>query len=332
MDFLTNLGVGFGISVISLCALRTWRARSWGAISRVAHLKDKTLDGQIIVITGGNTGLGFHAAEDFARRGAGSVILACRSTTRGNEAAIKIRETTGFQNIEVLQLDLANLENVKNFSQTLKEKYSSIDCLVCNAGVWFPMDQNAKTEDNLEINTGVNHLGHFLLTNLLISNLKRVVIVSSGLMMSGKIDMDDSRQFIDGRKPKEGEKVPKHTPIGYCDSKLMNSVFARELAERHQNLSVVCIGPGWCKTQLARNVGLSLTKKILMAPFAFLFMRTSQEGAQNIIHAVLEEESFFKSGYFYRDFFATKENQKVDENMELSPQFWTLSEEVTKLK
>ena len=59
-------------------------------------------------------------------------------------------------------------------------------------------------------------------------------------------------------------------------------------------MSVICIGPGWCKTELARNVGLSLTKKILMAPFAFLFMRTSQEGAQNIIHAVLEEPSFFK--------------------------------------
>ena len=58
---------------------------------------------------------------------------------------------------------------------------------------------------------------------------------------------------------------------------------------------VVCVcPPGWCKTELARNVGLSLTKKILMAPFAFLFMRTSQEGAQNIIHAVLEEPSFFK--------------------------------------
>ena len=96
------------------------------------------------------------------------------------------------------------------------------------------MNQNAQTEDHLEMNTGVNHLGHFLLTNLLISNLKRVVVVSSGLMMSGKIDMDDSRQFIDGRKPKEGEKGPKHAPIGYCDSKLMNAVFARELAERHQ--------------------------------------------------------------------------------------------------
>ena len=59
-------------------------------------------------------------------------------------------------------------------------------------------------------------------------------------------------------------------------------------------MSVICLGPGWCKTELARNVGLSLTKKILMAPFAFLFMRSSQEGAQNIIHAVLEEESYLK--------------------------------------
>ena len=92
-----------------------------------------------------------------------------------------------------------------------------------------------------------------------------------------------------------------------------------------------------------------------MAPFAFLFMRTGREGAQNIIHAVLEEDSYFKvisrkkwnckqtaenkkffpfqSGYFYRDFqLATRENKRVDENMEISAQFWALSEEVTKLK
>ena len=61
-----------------------------------------------------------------------------------------------------------------------------------------------------------------------------LVIVSSGLMVHGKIDMDDSRQFIEGRKPKENEKVPKHAPIGYCDSKLMNAVFARELATRYK--------------------------------------------------------------------------------------------------
>ena len=188
---------------------------------------------QIIVVTGGNTGLGYYAAEEFARRGATSIILACRSLSRGNEAAERIRETTGLENVEVLQLDLANMDNIRTFSQNLLEKYPTIDCLVCNAGVWFPMNQGAKTDDQFEANVGVNHLGHFLLTNLLVNNVKKVVLVSSGLMMSGKIDMDDSRQFIDGRKPKEGEKVPKHAPIGYCDSKLMNAVFARELAQKH---------------------------------------------------------------------------------------------------
>ena len=95
-------------------------------------------------------------------------------------------ETTGHSNVEVLQLDLANLENIKNFASEIKEKISQIDCLVCNAGVWYPMDLNSKTEDGFEANVGVNHLGHFLLTNLLLGKVKRVVIVSSGLMMSGK--------------------------------------------------------------------------------------------------------------------------------------------------
>lgn len=156
--------------------------------------------------------------------------------TRGNEAADKIKNSTGHPNVQVLQLDLANLENIKNFASEIKEKFPKIDTLVCNAGVWFPMEENKKTDDNLEIHTGVNHLGHFLLTNLLIGQLNRVVVVSSGLMMSGKIDLDDSRQFIEGRRIPEGERKPKHAPIGYCDSKLMNAIFARELAIRHKVL------------------------------------------------------------------------------------------------
>ena len=83
-------------------------------------------------------------------------------------------------------MDLANLENIRCFATEVQERFSKIDCLVCNAGVWFPMDQKAQTEDGLEVNVGVNHLGHFLLTNLLIGKVQRIVIVSSGLMMQGK--------------------------------------------------------------------------------------------------------------------------------------------------
>ena len=141
---------------------------------------------KVILVTGGNTGLGYHAAEEFARRGAEKVILACRNTEKGNEAAEKIKSMTGHENVYVLQLDLANLENIRNFVSELEVRFPPIDSLVCNAGVWFPMDQGAKTDDGFEMNVGVNHLGHFLLTNLLISKIKRVVLVSSGLMMSGK--------------------------------------------------------------------------------------------------------------------------------------------------
>jgi len=262
-------------------------------------------------------------------------------------------QSTGTSNVEVVQLDLANIENIQKFAEDIKERISEIDCLVCNAGVWYPMDLQAKTDDGFEANVGVNHLGHFLLTNLLLGKVKRVVIVSSGLMMSGKVDVEDSRQFIDGRKVQEGERVPKHAPLGYCDSKLMNAIFARDLAQRHLEIPVVCVGPGWCKTELARNVPFPWYKKVLLAPIAFLFMRSSKEGAQNIMHAVLEDADnlrvlknkfltllysnflFFslQSGYFYRDFqLAQRENTKVDGLMEISSQLWSLSEEVTKLK
>ena len=166
------------------------------------------------MITGANTGLGYHAAEDFARRGAASIIFACRNLSRGQEAANKIKEATGNPNLHVYQLDLANLQSIKTFAQDVKEKVDKIDCLVCNAGVWFPMNLEAKTDDNLEMNVGVNHLGHFLLTNLLMGKVERVVIVSSGLMMSGKVDLDDSRQFMEGRRIREGDSVPKHAPVG----------------------------------------------------------------------------------------------------------------------
>lgn len=185
------------------------------------------------MITGGNTGLGYHTAEELTRRGASSVILACRSIARGEEAAAQIKKLTGSNNVQVIPLDLGSFQSIHNFAQIIKEKFPNIDCLVCNAGIWVPMEKQVKTEDGLEGHVGINHLGHFLLTNLLIGNVQRVVVVSSGLMLSGKIDLEDSRQFLDGRKIHDGDHVPKHAPIGYCDSKLMNAVFARELASRH---------------------------------------------------------------------------------------------------
>ncbi len=83
--------------------------------------------------------------------------------------------------------------------------------------------------------------------------------------------------------------MPKYAPVGYCDSKFMNAMFSRELANRFPDVKVICVGPGWCKTELARNVEIPWYKKVLFAPIAFMFMRSSSQGAQNIIHAVVED-------------------------------------------
>lgn len=112
---------------------------------------------------------------------------------RGEEAAAQISKLTGSNNVQVIPLDLASFQSIRDFAQAVKDKYETIDCLVCNAGIWVPMEKQVKTEDGLEAHVGINHMGHFLLTNLLIGHVKRVVVVSSGLMLSGKIDLDDSR-------------------------------------------------------------------------------------------------------------------------------------------
>merc|ERR1711976_929176 len=101
-------------------------------------------------------------------------------------------------------LDLGNLASVRQFVQDVETKYDQVYALVCNAGVWYPMDQAAMTSDGFEAHAGVNHLGHFLLTNLLLDKLEqsapsRVVVVSSALSSRGKIDFDKYENFKQGR-------------------------------------------------------------------------------------------------------------------------------------
>jgi NAD(P)-dependent dehydrogenase (short-subunit alcohol dehydrogenase family) len=114
--------------------------------------------------------------------------------------------------------------------------------------------------------------------------------------------MDDSRQFLEGRRPQDGEKAPKYAPIGYCDSKMMNEVYARELAKRHPEVSVISIGPGWCKTDLARNVDIPWYKKFLLAPIALMFIRSVEfetRRREDVISALGKTSVFLRlSGVF----------------------------------
>jgi len=198
-----------------------------------------------------------------------------------------------------------------------------VDTLVCNAGLWVPMDQKARTQDGLEIHAGVNHLG------LLIDKvpLSRVVMVSSSLMNAGKLDFCSDDHFHKGRVPEAGSR--SHVPTGYRDSKLMNALFTKELAVKRPELTVVSVCPGWCRSELGRHVPLSFAKKMVFSIIKFLFQRSSAEGAQNIIQAVVEKKEMLVNGATYREcLFAEEENWKLDSMESARLELWSRSEKL----
>ena len=197
----------------------------------------------------------------------------------------------------------------------------------------MPMDQKQITDDGYEIHFGVNHLGHFQLIQELLPELKnsgmdsRVVLVSSTLSKSGKIDME-SKDFI-----KEGRSQPEKgfAPSGYCDSKLMNALTARHLAKDldGSNVTAYAVCPGFCKSELGRYVEMPSYKRLIAGPMMRLFQRSSSQGAQNIVFATVQDKSEIMSGGFYKD-------GKVDQDImtshtDVEMPFWDLSMELIKI-
>ena len=227
------------------------------------------LDGKTVIITGANTGIGKETAVDLARRGA-RVILACRSAEKGEEAVVEVRARSGNDKVVFRRLDLASLESVRQFASSILEEEPTIDILINNAGVMAC--PYSKTEDGFEMQFGVNHLAHFLLTNLLLDRLKeaptaRIVTVSSTAHRRTKgINFDDLNS----------EK--SYSPfLAYGQSKLANILFTRSLAKRLAGTSVIanCLHPGVIRTELGRHFFIGTIKKaramITYASFFFFF-------------------------------------------------------------
>jgi len=333
--------VAVGTIALGIYLMRKWNSRKWGRVRK--ELRNKKLNGKVVIVTGGNAGLGAEVVKDMAGRGA-TVVM----TGRDEAAAQKIIDKAAAKNQEVhfLHLDLASLESIRSAAAELAEKFPKIDALVLNAGVWVPMEKKWKTKDGLEIHAGVNHLGHFLLTNLLMDNLRssvpcRVVSVSSGLMNMAKLDFDKYDHFYEGRPSddpslsEEEEKKKKRTsfaPTGYCDSKMMNGLFARNLSERMSGTGIMAVAvcPGFCFTSLARHTDYPTWKKVLLAPLFFMIMRSAARGAENIIQAVLEEDEELVPGGFYRECkIAPEENAKLEGLGDVGIRLWDISESLT---
>ena len=124
-------------------------------------------------------------------------------------------------------------------------------------------------------------------------------------MKLGKVNFDVHDHFGNGRSS-EPDQASSHVPIGYSDSKLMNALFVRELAARQKGSKVVCVSPGWCRTNLSRNLNISWARKLLLAPIALVFTQSAAQGAKDIVWALVSDG--LESGKFYR-----KEKKSVKE-------------------
>ncbi|XP_028822211.1 retinol dehydrogenase 13-like [Denticeps clupeoides] len=320
MEFVASHPVGVTaafVTGLSLFLFRRWMA------GRVCK-SGARLDGKTVLITGANTGIGKETAVDLARRGA-RVILACRDQCRASQAAEEIRQRSGNGNVVVKQLDLGSLRSVRTLAADVLASEERLDILINNAGVMAC--PKWKTEDGFEMQFGVNHLGHFLLTNLLLERLQksapcRIINVSSLAHETGRIHFDDINLDKDYNPWKS-----------YKQSKLANVLFGRALAARLRGsgVTVYSLHPGAIRTELGRHLGLTmpLIQRLLIYPI-MLLLKTPWEGAQTTIYCAVDEGEARNSGLYYSDC-APKQAAPQACDDEAAEKLWALSSSMVHL-
>ncbi|XP_067895534.1 retinol dehydrogenase 12 isoform X2 [Heterodontus francisci] len=263
------------------------------------------LDGKTVLITGANTGIGKETARELAQRGA-RVIIACRDLTKAEAAAHEIREDTGNEQVIVRELDLANNRSIYQFAESVIKEEKLINILINNAGVM--MCPFMKTGDGFEMHFAVNHLGHFLLTYLLLDLITRsaparIINLSSFAHVFGRINFND----LQSEKSYDGG-------LAYCQSKLANVLFTRELAKRLKDTKVTVnsVHPGCVKSELTRHsFVMSLAWKVL----TFL-IKTPKQGAQTSIYCAVAEELQEISGKHFRHTFPDEDLVEYKDSIE----------------
>lgn len=288
---------------------------------------------RIVIITGGNSGIGFETAKALASKNA-HVILAVRNNEKGAEAVHQILKSYPRSVVEMRLLDLASLESIHKFVEKFSKDYDRLDLLVNNAGVMaLP---RRETQDGFEMQFGVNHLGHFALTGLILDKLlvtpaSRVITVSSGLHERGKIIFDDLM----------GEQ--NYSKWGaYSQSKLANLLFAYELQRRLNQISAETISvaahPGYAATNL-QTAGAEMEgsnfSSMMMRLANTIFAQTAEMGALPTLYAALGDDvkgsdyigpSGFQS---MRGYPVKMQSSTASHDRQTAEQLWKISETLT---
>jgi NAD(P)-dependent dehydrogenase (short-subunit alcohol dehydrogenase family) len=273
------------------------------------------MKGKVVMVTGANSGMGKEISLALASMGA-SVVMVCRNQDRGEAARREVISATGNQEVELLVADLSSQESIRHLAQEFKSTHNRLDVLVNNAGMSLP--SRHETADGIEAVFATNHLGPFLLTNLLLPLLKasapsRVVIVSSGVQSMAKIDFDD----LQGTK--------SYSEIrSYNQSKLANLLFTYELARRLKGTGVTAnaLEPGFIKTNLKVPFPFSL--------FSFMRGKPADGARPSVFLASSPEVEGVNGTYFSNKSVATK-SSALSYDEEAARRLWQISAELTHL-
>jgi len=280
------------------------------------------LDGKTVIITGATSGVGLATATELAKRGAIVIIAGRRELcTHALVEAIKLEANN--PNIKFHELDLSNLNSVRDFSEKIKSQISHLDILINNAGVMAC--PYSKTVDGYEMQFAVNHLGHFLLTNLLLDLLKknrtsRIITVSSVAHLIGQMNWNDFNS-----------EQNYHFFSAYCQSKLANILFTVELAKRLKGTGVtaVALNPGSVRTNILRHTKSSICWLVpyiisIAYPIYWAFSKSPFEGAQTTVYCAVDENIPKLSGRYFSDC-KPATTSKLASDSNAAEKLWNLS-------
>ncbi|XP_063824579.1 retinol dehydrogenase 13-like [Ostrinia nubilalis] len=313
MFFWSILVAVTGLLVV---VIKIYQKLTCGVCRSSAHMV-----GKVVIVTGGNCGIGLETAKDLANRGA-RVILACRSVRRATEAVQEIVRDTGNTDVHFKQLNLASLRSVKEFCEHIIKTERRLDVLINNAGAGGL--GNFKTEDGIHIGMQVNYFAPFLLTCLLLPLLRssapsRIINVSSLIHKYGELDFENLNM----------EKYWSDYLV-YANSKLFLNLMTLELSERLKDTGVTvnALHPGVAATNIFRNIPSDIIRNLVEKSIGCMY-KTPWEAAQTSIYLAVSPEVREVSGKYFSDCRDIKPS-KLSLDSKEAKRLWAESERLVK--
>lgn len=279
------------------------------------------MNGKICIITGANSGVGKVSALEMSKMGA-TIVMVCRNPKKGEDALAEIKQKSGNDSVDLMICDVSSLASVRKFAAEFKEKYNKLHVLMNNAGGVIP--ERRVSVDGYELSFATNHLGRFLLTNLLLDMIKdsapaRIVNVASEAHVLTKIDFDDLHY----------EKREYVTFLAYGQAKLADVLCTYALARRLEGTGVTvnCLHPGEVRTNFGSDSQFVQDGLVALGDAVL----TPEEGAITQIYLATSPEVEKLTGKYFKSSIKPRRSSRVSYNEDLQQKVWELSEKLTGL-